>query len=1183
MVCEKHQEMVARYEDQHRGEFADFAHNGLFAGSALHHVNTVASAETTHHPVSPLHHNKPDAAAAVNDVHHGNTAYEPSFNELHSSTGQTYHNPVKMVPVTNTHTVLNDHHPAPPVQPAPRPVFDMSHQAAANGAGPHLSGVSHPVPVFSGRPCGARDGINCQLERLQDANDIGTTRQIKLRNTTTALGGSNIIENQSHSHDGEDSDLDVGKMIKNIFGGSKRTKQQNGTSLAKSVNEIVTPPGDLLKAFTRDRTHLNSSIVDQFDSSGSLDYLDDQNEGGAKMPKLEGSMAVARHLGNTSLEDSLERQGVDQLQIASVKKLAPAEEMENSDHHQSPKLDNLLEFENTNSPYFVKDSVLQFRKIHDGDNEVQGDVNERQPKKGVDVIFQEKMHRKAKQKADKDKDKGKEYSGSSNGKSGKSEKASGGKSGFKGDKENKKEDEDNSSIDSKEDSNGKNLQDKMESRFDDEHKKGNKDYEEEDESGKEDKTQSVHVKLAKEESNSKDEDSKETGTSKEADTQQIEVNQNNIKEDNNQHKHMKGKNGAGEGEMKDQKNMESSDGDTSGKFTNTEEKNSENISDNGGKDSPQGFGNNKDNKNKDDDNFLNDEGLQDVKVSFDNNKNKADENMKFSNKTTQDLEVNQQGSSEQDLKNGEVSSSEDPKNPKLHDNDNGAGGNREDGSDKTQDVKVNLKDEDKYKNDKEGEHGKQDLKDSNKFRFDKMKEESHYVHVDEKLDGGSDKLDSNDKPDGNDKLDSNDKNVKNDNDGKNEKNQRLAQDSPKEDKESTNDDVTTSSHNKNGKGGDNDNKLSEAMINGGKEQPSKSVNLDKEPSSSSTSFSESDKESSNSNQQKQEDKEPTNSSASEGEKNAKQQNNKEPNSKQQNEDKTQKADSPNQENDKNDGEPKPSKEKHVSGVSLEDRLPAKIQKLVDSGKLDESDLPPQSKPSPITNTYNQNTNNGQLLTDKVQSDLLNSQLAPVSKKPSTLGQQQNINTGQQPDTETVKIKEGTDHEGNNFAHYTDHPSAAQDKTADQPISAVPPPQEQQSLQTSHHLNTPEVISPAEQNRLLPPEVIGPIGPADNSNIPVTEKIGQEIQQQHHQPLLIHLSDEHPEVTESSDPLTLGHVDNSLVALPGGNKVKESAGLGVESSFRFASFGSPVILHIGATGFGEGRTSYNSIFLFAKSL
>ena len=636
----------------------------------------------------------------------------------------------------------------------------------------------------------------------------------------------------------------------------------------------------------------------------------------------------------------------------------------------------------------------------------------------------------------------------------------------------------------------------MESRFNDnDGDRSDNKYDEEhiDESrkeGKSDKTQSVLVKLVKEVDNGKDGDSKEAGGSKEADTQQIEVNQNNSeKEEKNQQKNMK------EGEKKEdskvQKNIESSnnDGETPGKFKN---RNGENKSENM--------------------KFNDEEDSQDVKVSFGNSSNKhqnkdkeedenTHENMKFNDDSkTQNLEVNQQQqkfSDEQersDEKSPSPSSNdENHKNKKLHDSD-------------------------KNNNDDDDENTMKGLKNSNKF-IDNMKEETHDVHVDEKLDS-SDKVDNNDKNDESAKFNSNDKNDKNS--GK-ESNQKLAaQDS--------------SSHNKNSKGGNDE--LNKAMVNDDDDddagegkgenngQPSKSVNLDKE-SSSFTSASES--------------------------------NNKEPNSKQQ--------------NDKN--EPKPSKEKHVSGVSLEDRLPAKVQKLVESGKLDASDLP-TSRPSPTATNNNQNTDNGQLPTDKVQSDLLNSQLAPVSK-PSSLGQQvTDTNTGQKPGSSaagTIKVKEGTDHEGNNFAHYTDHPTSAQEKTADKPTSAVlPPQQEQQPLQPSHHLNTPEVISPAEQNRLLPPEVIGPIVSADNSNIPVTEKIGhQEIQQQQHQqPLLIHLSDEHPEMTDSRDPLTLGQVDNTLVASPDGKNIKESTGLGVDSSFRFASFGSPVILHIGATGFGEGK-------------
>ena len=159
MVCEQHEEMMERYESQHQGEFVNTAHNGNFADSA-HHAGVT---ELAHHGDEKIHnlitpHHKPN-----DDFHHGNTPYEPSFKELHSSTGQTYHDEAHVEYIGNAH-LKNDHsedhhYHTTPIKPAPRPVFDMSHHAVVSNT--HNAGhVAHPVPVseHGGQQLVSREG-----------------------------------------------------------------------------------------------------------------------------------------------------------------------------------------------------------------------------------------------------------------------------------------------------------------------------------------------------------------------------------------------------------------------------------------------------------------------------------------------------------------------------------------------------------------------------------------------------------------------------------------------------------------------------------------------------------------------------------------------------------------------------------------------------------------------------------------------------------------------------------------------------------------------------------------------------------------------------------------------------------------------------------------------------------------
>lgn len=243
------------------------------------------------------------------------------------------------------------------------------------------------------------------------------------------------------------------------------------------------------------------------------------------------------------------------------------------------------------------------------------------------------------------------------------------------------------------------------------------------------------------------------------------------------------------------------------------------------------------------------------------------------------------------------------------------------------------------------------------------------------------------------------------------------------------------------------------------------------------------------------------------------------------------------------GEPlTPSKEKHVSGVSLEDRLPPKFQKILEAG----GKAPPQS-------------------------------LAGKPVKPAN---------PQQKPTEATLVKEGTDSEGNNYVHYTDKPTGGKPISSGLPesvslqgskeVSDLNLPLAADSIHPKPHLSRPEAISPSQQNKLLPPETIGPIqpgkpyippdelpgndGPMVSSN--PLEAVGLPIAETPHafsNNTVVEASEGGPRLTGAPHPMS--------------NDIVESSGLGVESSFRFASFGSPVILHIGATGFDEGKKCF----------
>ena len=251
---------------------------------------------------------------------------------------------------------------------------------------------------------------------------------------------------------------------------------------------------------------------------------------------------------------------------------------------------------------------------------------------------------------------------------------------------------------------------------------------------------------------------------------------------------------------------------------------------------------------------------------------------------------------------------------------------------------------------------------------------------------------------------------------------------------------------------------------------------------------------------------------------------------------------------------KPAKEKHVSGVSLEDRLPPKFQKIVEANGM--GPPPPQ----------------------------------PV--KPESY----------QKPTEATLVKQGTDSEGNKYVHYTDKPAQGKPISPGLPGS-LPSNRLTEGAsfggQVLHHKprpNYPEAISPLEQNKLLPPETIGPIKPG-KPYIPADELPGNDLLMVSSHPLEavgLPIAETVQGVSnaagESSEPgLSVaqslpGLSNNTVVEGPGdnlpiveaphsaSNNIIESSGLGVESSFRFASFGSPVILHIGATGFDEGKNS-----------
>uniref|UniRef100_A0A7M5VFC9 SCP domain-containing protein n=1 Tax=Clytia hemisphaerica TaxID=252671 RepID=A0A7M5VFC9_9CNID len=330
----------------------------------------------------------------------------------------------------------------------------------------------------------------------------------------------------------------------------------------------------------------------------------------------------------------------------------------------------------------------------------------------------------------------------------------------------------------------------------------------------------------------------------------------------------------------------------------------------------------------------------------------------------------------------------------------------------------------------------------------------------------------------------------------------------------------------------------------GEPKPSKAENSEPKPSNAEDGEPKPSKaENSEPKPSKAEDDEPKPSKAEDGEP--------KPSKAEDNEPKPSKAE---------DGEPKPSKDdkeapdsskadnndelspqeaKHVSGVSLEDRLPSKVQKLVESGAL--ANLAPVNQPMTEQEKFNPKLN-----TQSQPQPLNNGQQPPpsvVSGQP--LPSAGSVVSGQPlppagGSQQTVKIKEGTDKSGNNFVHYSDQKDAAGNE-----------------IQAEHH--GPEAISPAEQNKLLPPETIGPIQTGAQAT---PEMVGCEPQA----------------VSTVDQPGMVPCLDTARPPVPDQARIQDNSGLGLESSFRFASFGSPVILHIGSTGFTEDPAAFLRIGL-----